>query len=146
MNNCLTQFHKTRHHHRSQIVLGMANVCAYFIREFSSKAAPLRALTMKNAKFTWSDECKQAFTTIKKMLCNAPLMANFNPKRQTKLTIDGSTKTALSSILTQLGPGMQQHQVVRYDSRSITTQAQRYTQIEIESAVIEFGVTKNHIY
>ena len=101
---------------------------------------------MKNAKFTWLDECEQAFTTVKKMLCNAPLMVYFNPNRQTKLIIDGSTKTGLSNILAQLGPAMQQHQVVCDDSRSIITQEQRYTQIEIESAVIKFGVTKNHIY
>ena len=54
-------------------------------------------------------------------------------------------KTGLSSILTQLDPETQQHQVVGYHSRSTTPQEQRYSKIEIENAVIEFGVTKNYI-
>ena len=126
--------------------LGMANFSAYFIPEFSSKTAPLQALTMKNAKFTWSDECKQAFTTTKKELCNAPVMACFNPNRQTKRIVDGSTKTGLFSILTQLDPETQQHQVVHYGSRSAMPQEQKNCQIETKSAAIEFGAIKNHVY
>ena len=124
----------------------MVNFSAYFIPEFSNKTAPLRALTMKNAKFTWLDEFEQVFTTIKKTLCNAPVITYFEPNRQTKLIVDGSTVAGLSSILTQLDPETQQHQVVCYDSRSTMLQEQRYSLIEIESAAIEFGVTKNHIY
>lgn len=51
-----------------------------------------------------------------------------------------------TTILTQLDQKTQQHQVVRYDSRSKMQQKQRYSYIKIESAVIEFGVTKFHIY
>ena len=87
-----------------------------------------------------------AFTTIKKALCNTPVMTYFNPNRQTKLIVDGSTKTCLSSILTQLDPETQLHRIVLYDSRSAMPQEQRYSHIEIESAAIESGVIKNHIY
>ena len=116
--------------------LGMANFCAYFISEFSSKAVPRQALAMKNAKFTWSNECEQVFTTIKKALCmECPSYGIFWSQQTKKLIIDGSIKTGLSSILKQLDPRMQQHQV-----------KQRYSQIDIKSTAIKFGVTKNHIY
>ena len=104
----------------------MVNFSAYFILEFSSKTSHLQALTMKNAKITWSDRYEQAFTTIKKALCNAPVIAYFDPNRQTKLIVDGLTKAGLTSILTRLDPEMQEHLVVCYDSRSTTSQEQRY--------------------
>ena len=105
-----------------------------------------RTMIKMHAKFTWLKECKQVFITINKKLCNAPVMAYFNPNRETKLILDRSTKTGFSSILTQLDPEMQQHQAVYYESRSTKLQEQRYSQIEIESAAIEFGVSNSHIY
>ena len=85
-------------------ILSMVNFSAYFILEFSSKTAHLQALTMKNAKFTWSDKYEQAFTTIKKAVCNAPVIAYFDPNRQTKLIADGLTKAGLTSIPHTAGP------------------------------------------
>ena len=73
-------------------------------------------------------------------------MANYEPTRKTKLIVDGSKKKGLSSILTQLDPETNQYKIVRYDSRPTTPQEQRYSQIEIESAAVEFATTKNHIY
>ena len=105
-----------------------------------------RTMIKMHAKFTWLKECKQVFITINKELCNAPVMAYFNPNRETKLILDRSTKTGFSSILTQLDPEMQQHQAVYYENRSTKLQEQRYSQIEIESAAIEFGVSNSHIY
>ena len=95
---------------------------------------------------SWSNNYEPAFNTIKKALCNVPVMSYFDPNRKTKPIVDRSTKTRLYNILTQLDPDLQQHQFVCYVSRSTTPQEQRYSQIEIESSAIEFGVSKNHIY
>ena len=73
-------------------------------------------------------------------------MTYFNPNRKTKLIADGSPNTGCSSILTQLELKTQQYQVAYYDSRSKVPQEQRYSQIKTESAAINSGVTKNHIY
>ena len=102
-------------------------------------------MTKKGAKFYWRIECQNAFNDIKQALCQAPVMAYFDPKRETKLIVDGSKKDGLSSILTQRDPKTKQYQVVRYDSRSTPLQEQRYSQMEIESAAIEFGVKKKTI-
>ena len=70
--------------------------------------------------------------------------ARFQQKSQTYhrwINKDQRSTTSLSSILTRL-----EHQVESYDSRSTMPQDQRYSQIEIESAAIKFGVTNKHIY
>ena len=126
--------------------LGMTNFSSYFIPEYSVMTAPLRALTTKNAKFTWNIQCQEAFDKLRTALRSEPVMAYFDPERKTKVTVDGSKKTGVSSILTQEDPVTKQYQVVRYDSRPTTAPEQRYSQIEIESAAIEFGMLRNHIY
>ena len=126
--------------------LGMANFSSYFIPNYSITTAPLRALTKKNAIFEWSKECDEAFHKISTALAQEPVMAYYDPVAETKLIVDGSKKTGLASILTQRDPKTNQYRVVRYDSRPTTPQEQRYSQIEIESAALEFGILRNHIY
>ena len=126
--------------------LGMANFSSYFIPEYSVITTPLRALTRKHAQFRWTPECQTAFNQVCTALSKEPVMAYYEPSRKTKLIVDGSKKTGLSSILTQLDPETNQYKTVRYDSRPTTPQEQRYSQIEIESAAVEFATTKNHIY
>nr|GEU32841.1 reverse transcriptase domain-containing protein [Tanacetum cinerariifolium] len=46
-----------------------------FIVIFSKIAKPLTVLTQKNKKFEWGDEQKNAFQTLKDMLCDAPILA-----------------------------------------------------------------------
>ncbi|GKB92432.1 putative reverse transcriptase domain-containing protein [Tanacetum coccineum] len=46
-----------------------------FIINFSKIAKPLTLLTQKNKKFEWGYEQKNAFQTLKDMLCDAPILA-----------------------------------------------------------------------
>jgi hypothetical protein len=45
-----------------------------FIKDFSKISRPLCALLAKDTKFEWSDECMEAFNTLKKLLTSAPIM------------------------------------------------------------------------
>ena len=51
-----------------QQLLGLASYYRRYIECFSHTAAPLHALTQKNAKFCWTEACQQAFTTLKQWL------------------------------------------------------------------------------
>jgi len=123
-----------------------AHFWAWQISAPTSSTAPLRNLTKKNNTFQWDKEAENCFNTIRQSLVTQPVMAYFNPQRKTKLIVDGSKKTGLGSILTQYDPTVGGYRVIRYDSRPTTLHEQRYLQIEIESAAVEFGVTRNHIY
>ena len=78
----------------------MANYSANFIKGYSSITAPLRALTKKHFRFVWTEDCQRAFEHLKKELVSPTVMAYYDPKRDTKLIVDGS-KYGLSSMLTQ---------------------------------------------
>lgn len=70
--------------------LGFANYYRQFIPKFSSIASPLTALTKKNAAFAWSKECQTAFEELKLRLITAPILAQWDPDRETVVETDSS--------------------------------------------------------
>ena len=54
--------------------LGHAGFYRRFIKDFSKISKPLSNLLVKDTPFVFSDECKQAFETLKHALVNAPIM------------------------------------------------------------------------
>ena len=48
--------------------LGIAGYYKRFVNEFLKIAAPMTALTRKNVKFEWADDCEQSFQELKKRL------------------------------------------------------------------------------
>ncbi|GJR89423.1 putative reverse transcriptase domain-containing protein, partial [Tanacetum coccineum] len=55
--------------------LGLAGYYRRFIANFSKIVKPLTLLTQKDKKFEWGDEQKNAFQTLKDMLCDASILA-----------------------------------------------------------------------
>lgn len=52
--------------------------CSYYHRlvaEFATVAAPLYALTKKETKFVWTENCQNAFDELKRRLTTAPVLA-----------------------------------------------------------------------
>ena len=55
--------------------LGLANYYRRYIQHFADISAPLNALTQKNVQFQSTNECANAFTTLKSLLTQAPILA-----------------------------------------------------------------------
>ncbi|KAJ6436802.1 retrovirus polyprotein [Purpureocillium lavendulum] len=70
--------------------LGFANYYRQFIPKFSNIASPLTALTKKDAAFAWSSECQAAFDELKARLISAPVLAQWDPDRETIVETDSS--------------------------------------------------------
>ena len=98
-------------------VRGFVGLCSYYrrhMRDFSSIAQPLHALTKKNAHFFWSPECESAFQTLKEKLTTAPVIALPRDEETFILDTDAS-KYAIGAVLSQLQDG--EERVVAYGSR-----------------------------
>nr|GFB13597.1 DNA/RNA polymerases superfamily protein [Tanacetum cinerariifolium] len=55
--------------------LGLVGYYMWFIKEFSLIAKPLTKLTQKNKQFVWGNNEEEAFQTLKRKLCSAPILS-----------------------------------------------------------------------
>ena len=117
--------------------IGMASYYRKFIPEFSEVAAPLTALTKKDARFKWLDEHQKAFDTLKIQLSSAPVLAYPQYDRIYKLQTDAS-HTALGAVLTQEENGIDRP--ISYYSRKLNDAETRYTVTEKEALAIVAAV------
>ena len=55
--------------------LGLAGYYRRYVKGFAAIAAPLHALTQKDAVFHWSEDCQTAFDQLKTLLTTSPITA-----------------------------------------------------------------------
>ena len=111
--------------------LGLANYCSRFIKDFSTLTAPLRELTTKSCKWSWSPIHEKAFTKVKNAIALDCTMAFYDPNRPTKLTVDASP-VGLGAVLSQTQENGQDR-CIAYASRSLSPVGTRYSQTEREA-------------
>ena len=81
--------------------LGFANFYRCFVDGFSNIVGPLVALTKKNAEWKWEKEENDAFIRLKKIFASEPVLAQWDPDRDTIVETDCSG-FALGGCLSQL--------------------------------------------
>lgn len=123
--------------------LGMANYSARFIRNFATLAAPLRALTKKDAKWKWTETEEKAFHAITNHLTDDTVMGYYKTQQETEVIVDASP-VGLGAILAQRGDG--QFRPVTYVSRALTPVEQRYSQTEREALAIRWACERLRMY
>jgi hypothetical protein len=70
--------------------LGFANFYRRFIKDYSQLSAPLHFLARKDTPFIWDDKANKAFETLKHAFISAPVLAQFDPDKETVLETDSS--------------------------------------------------------
>ena len=95
-----------------------------FIPKFARIAQPLHALTCKGAKFNWTGECQRAFSTLKEMLTEVPVLAHPHFDTPFVLETDASIK-GLGTVLSQSQDDGKLHPVP-YASRALTPAEKNY--------------------
>ena len=103
--------------------LGTANYYRRFCKDFATIAAPLHRLTDKGAQFVWTEQCQEAFDSIKEMLCTAPTLAFPVPDAPLILDTDASL-TGIGAVLSTIVDG--QERVLGYASRSLSRTERNY--------------------
>ena len=124
-------------------LLGMANYCSRFIKDFSTITAPLRDLTKKGVPWHWGEEHSAALQALKEGLTSNTTMSYFDPKKETELIVDASP-FGLGAILFQEDKG--EKHVIAYASRALTDVERRYSQTEREALAIVWSCEHFHLY
>ncbi|GFO24483.1 transposon ty3-i Gag-Pol polyprotein [Plakobranchus ocellatus] len=82
----------------------MVNYYSRFIKDLATTAEPLRRLTRKNVRFSWTAACQSAFDKIKNAIANSMRSFIFDPNAPTFVTTDASD-VGLGAALSQTQQG-----------------------------------------
>ena len=103
----------------------------------SELSEPIRELPKEKVPFNWGPEHQAAFKQMKKEIARAPILAYYNPKKETILQTDASIKGLRACLL--------QDQKLVYFAGKVLTEMQRgYMTIEIESLAVASAMEKCH--
>ena len=108
---------------------GMVNFLSVFLKDLQIKLAPIYQLTRKGIPWDWTEECQQAFDSIKKDLTNPPVLVMPNDKGHFVLVSDTST-IGCGATLYQMIDG--EYRVVAYYSKKLPEAVRRYSISELE--------------
>ena len=73
-----------------QSFIRMINYLSKFSARLSELAEPIRGLSRDKVPFNWSPEQQEAFKQMKKEIARAPVLAYYNPRKQTVLQTDAN--------------------------------------------------------
>ena len=85
----------------------------------------------------WGPEHQAAFKQMKKEIARAPILAYYNPKKETILQTDASIKGLGACLLQDQKP-------VYFVIKELTETQQGYVAIEIESLAVAWAMEKFH--
>jgi hypothetical protein len=123
-------------------VRGFMGLCVYvrmFVKNFSTITAPLRKLTRKTSDWDWTEECQEAFETLKKIIGRDITLKKLDYGEQAgkiKLSVDSSF-IAAGAVLTQ-EDSQKLDRPVLYESVVFSPKESEYSQSKLELC----GVTK----
>ena len=117
--------------------LGMANQLGRFTPRLSTLSQPLRELLHKSRDWCWNTDQQKAFDSIKAELSSSSVLALYNPNYETRVSADASS-FGLGAVISQKQPTGEWRSIA-YQSRSMTTTEQHYSQIEKEALAITWA-------
>jgi hypothetical protein len=115
--------------HQIRSFLGPVGYYRRFILDLSRIGKPMTELLKKGVKFVWSEECDQAFHTLRKHLTSAPVLTQPDMSKPFEVICDASG-TGLGCVL------MQENRVIAYASRALRPHEKNYPIHDLELAAV----------
>ncbi|GJR20280.1 reverse transcriptase domain-containing protein [Tanacetum coccineum] len=123
--------------------LGHASFYRRFIQDFSKIARPMTHLLEKETPFVFSQDCIDAFETLKKKLTEAPILVVPDWNLPFELMCDASD-FAIGAVLGQRK--MKHFQPIHYASKTMTEAQIHYTTTEKEMLAVVYAFEKFRPY
>nr|GFC49733.1 reverse transcriptase domain-containing protein [Tanacetum cinerariifolium] len=123
--------------------LGHAGFYRRFIKDFSKISRPMTHLLEKNSPLIFSNECIQAFKTLKDKLTEAPILIAPNWDQPFELMCDASDFT----VGAVLGQRIEKHfRPIHYASKTMNQAEANYTTTEKEMIPVVYAFEKFRSY
>nr|GEY51188.1 putative reverse transcriptase domain-containing protein [Tanacetum cinerariifolium] len=103
------------------------------------KTKPLTKLTQKNKPFIWGNNEEEAFQTLKRKLCSAPILSLPEGSEDLVVYCDASLR-GFGAVL------MQRKKVIAYASRELRNNEENYTTHDLELGAVLKGNSMKEMY
>ena len=113
--------------------LGLVGYYRRFVKRFSDKAAPLNRLLHKDHPWKWTQECQEAFQTLKGEIASRPISAYPDFSKPFRLYTDASN-LGLGAILAQKQDGKEK--IICCASRTLNNAETNYSTTKKECLAI----------
>ena len=113
-------------------LLGFMNYLSKFLPGLVEVTRPICALTAKDAPFLWSPQHESAFTSIKQLVADHPVLKFYNPGAEVTLQCDAREYSLGATLIQGAKP-------VAFTSRTLSGTEWNYAQLEKECLAIVFG-------
>jgi hypothetical protein len=123
--------------------LGHAGYYRRFIKNFSKIASPLFVLLMKNAEFKWTNQCEEAFRTLKHKVSTAPILRGPDWTLPFHISSDASD-TAIGAVLGQEEDHLPY--AIYFISKNMSPVELNYTVTEKEFLAVIYAINKFRHY
>jgi len=107
-----------------QSFIGFVNFYRRFIKDFSEIARPLHDLTRKDVAWLWTEQCQEAFNSLKKAITSTPILIFPDENKPYILEAD-SSNYATGGVLSQEGDDGKFHPVA-FLSKSLSEVERNY--------------------
>lgn len=124
--------------------LGLLNYYGKFIPQAATILHPLNALLCKDAKWMWSEECRESFEAAKGALTSSSLLAHYDSALPIRLAADASAY-GIGAVIAHVLPDGSERPIA-FASRTLTSSEKNYAQIEKEALALVYGVKRFHAY
>jgi hypothetical protein len=123
--------------------LGHAGYYRRFIKNFSKIASPLFVLLMKNVEFKWTNQCEEAFKTLKHKVSTAPILRGPDWTLPFHISSDASD-TAIGAVLGQEEDHLPY--AIYFISKNMSPAELNYTVTEKEFLAVIYAINKFRHY
>jgi transposase InsO family protein len=126
----------------SRSFIGLTSYYRRFVPHFSSIAAPITSLTQKDKLWEWGEPQQKAFNKLKRLLTSAPILAHFDPTRETIIQTDAS-HFGWGFIISQIEAESRREHPIAIESGRFTGAQLNYTTTEKEFMAIVKAFERN---
>ncbi|MCG7877685.1 MAG: RNase H-like domain-containing protein [Candidatus Thiodiazotropha endolucinida] len=123
--------------------LGLCSYYRRYVKDFAKIARPLHLISDKKAKFTWNDQCQEAFEHLKKALMSSDILSYPIPGLRFILDTDASD-VSVGAVLSQEQDGRER--VIAYMSKAINKHEQLYCTTRKELLAVIYALRSFHSY